>query len=205
MLQTIADIKEKFGLTVYGVIHIGAHRGQEYLEYLEGGVYNMIFFEPEPNNYEILVDNLKGAVGNLKFFNLALGNETGIKEMFIETANQGMSSSILKPKEHLKQYPWITFDYKQEVLIDRLDNILFNRSDYNMINIDVQGYELEVFKGAMETLESINIIYTEVNAKEMYEGCVLVKELDEYLRKFGFNRVVDNLGKQNWGEAIYLK
>ena len=64
------------------------------------------------------------------------------------------------------------FNRKKEVNITRLDDEEFDRSKFNFINIDVQGYELEVFKGATKTLESIDLILAEINKEEMYKDCV---------------------------------
>jgi hypothetical protein len=89
--------------------------------------------------------------------------------------------------------------------MDKLDNILFIRNDFNMINIDVQGYELEVFKGAVETLNTIDYIYTEVNFVEMYKNCCIVNKLDIFLREHGFKRVLTNSDPKTWGDALYLK
>jgi FkbM family methyltransferase len=142
---------------------------------------------------------------SILIYQLALGNETGEKEMFVETANKGQSCSVLEPKIHLKQYPKIKFDKKETVTMDKLDNIEFDRAKFNMINVDTQGYELEVFKGATETLQTIDIIYSEVNFEEVYKGCVLVDDLDKFLGKFGFVRILTDAKPKSWGDALYLK
>jgi hypothetical protein len=127
-------------------------------------------------------------------------------DMFIETANQGQSCSLLEPGTHLKLYPHIQFSKKETVNVEKLDNIPFDRSKYNMINIDVQGAELEVFKGAVNTLRHIDIIYAEVNTEEVYKGCALMDEIDSFLAGFGFNRVAQAFPCGNaWGDALYLK
>jgi FkbM family methyltransferase len=203
MIITLTDMIRKFNLDIRGVLHIGAHHGQEYIEYNANGIENVIFFEPIQNNYKRLLDLVPCGV---KTYNIALGNQTGEIDMFVETANGGMSCSVLEPGTHLKTYPNITFNSKEKVKIDKLDNILFDRGNYNMINIDVQGYELEVFKGAVKTLEFIDIIYTEVNTEEVYKGCVTMTELDNYLSGFGFRRVFQSFTcHPSWGDAIYLK
>jgi hypothetical protein len=126
----------------------------------------------------------------------------GEVDMYVETANQGQSSSVLEPGTHLDTYPQITFDNKVKVKIDRLDN--FDFSDCNVLNIDVQGYELEVLKGATETLKHIDMILTEVNTGEVYKGCAKMEELDNYLR--GFKRVYEHIfGNINYGDAIYIR
>ena len=204
MLIPLNILKSKYNLEIKGVIHIGAHYGQEFKEYEKAQIKNLIFFEPVKLNYEGLIKNLPKSE-NIKTFNLALGNETGLKDMYIETQNKGQSNSLLEPKEHLKQYPNIMFTNKETVKIDKLDNIEYIRKDYNMINIDVQGFELEVFKGAKGSLKHIDIIYSEINLTEMYKGCVLVDELDTFLKQFGLYRILSDTHFKTWGDALYLK
>ena len=196
----LKNIIEDFDLKIKGVIHIGAHYGEEYRIYSECGIKNMIFFEPVQANYKILIESLPE---NTRTYNIALGNERGVREMYIETVNTGQSCSLLEPGTHLSSYPGIKFDTKEIVKMDKLDNIPFNRTIYNMINIDVQGYELEVFKGAIETLKSIDIIYTEVNRDEVYKNCARVEEIDLFLNNF--KRVKTQWDGITWGDALYIK
>ena len=160
-----------------------------------------MFFEPLKKNFEVLKSN----ISNFPIFNLALGNETGQIKMFTESKNNGQSSSILKPKIHLNQYPHIVFDGEEVVEIIKLDDFDYDKEKFNFINIDVQGYELEVFKGAKKVLESIQYILSEVNNAEVYENCVNVSELDVFLGEFGFERVETNWEGGTWGDAFYIK
>ena len=205
MLITLDQIVQRYHPTINGVIHIGAHWGQEYPDYVRHGIKNMMFFEPVPVTFAKLVEHLPKEHPGVALYNLALGNFTGKKVMNLETENKGQSSSFLEPEYHLKMSPEIIFHTKQEMDMDKLDNIEFDRSLYNMINIDVQGYELEVFKGSVKTLETIDIVYAEVNFVHVYKDCVLVDELDEFLKKFGFVRILTNYSPKNWGDALYLK
>ena len=72
--------------------------------------------------------------------------------------------------------------------------------------MDVQGYELEVLKG-FDNLDKINYIKTEVNRKELYKDCALVKDLDKYLKKYNFLRVKTVWWGRTvpWGDAFYVK
>ena len=206
MLIPLDKIINVFDLKIKGVLHIGAHWGEEYDAYYKQNIKNLIFFEPIKSNYEMLIDKLPDN-DNIKVFNIALGNGEGEKEMFTETANRGQSCSFLEPLGHLKSYPHIKFDRKEVVNIDKLDNIPFDRSLHNMINIDVQGYELEVFKGGMDTIGFIDIIYAEVNFNDVYKDCCKVTELDSFLGMFGFDRVLTETKYSylGWGDALYLK
>jgi len=204
MVISFDKIVEKYNLKVRGVLHIGAHWGQEEPMYAKHGIENMAFFEPIKSNYEQLLTYLP-KTDSIKTFNFALGNTTGSMDMFVETWNKGQSCSLLEPKLHLTQYPHIKFEGKETVQIHRLDDVDINRTLYNMINIDVQGYELEVFKGAKDTLKGIDIVYTEVNRDEVYLNCAKVEEIDAFLSGYGFIRVeTDWIGK-TWGDALYLK
>jgi len=199
---------EKSDIPIKGMIHIGAHYAQEYEDYINYGIKNIMFIEPLKDNYEKLLERLaeEPRLDNTVALKMAIGNTIGEIEMFVETANHGMSSSILEPGTHLDSYPGITFDTKETVKIDKLDNVEFDRSKYDTLNVDVQGYELEVFKGAEETLKHINTIFTEINIGEVYKGCGKMSEIDEYLETFGFVRIFTHLyDNKGFGDAIYIK
>ena len=202
MLLDFNNIYEKYNLNVKGVIHIGAHHGQEDYFYQNKKINNIMYFEPLSDNFRILESNVPK---NRVLHNLALGNEEKNISMYVERVNRGMSSSILKPQLHLTQYPHIVFNEVEEVRMTKLDNVDFNRNDYNFINIDVQGYELEVFKGGYNFLNSIDYIMSEVNREELYKDCARIEQLDEFLSNYGFERVETYWAGGSWGDAFYIK
>ena len=203
MLIDLTDLVKKYNMNIKGVIHIGGHFGEEYNKYIELGINKQIWFEPLKSNFETLVENINNR--NITCFNTALGNQTGKINMNVELDNKKQSSSILNPKLHLIQHPTIRFTETEEVNIDKLDNFNTDTDTYNFINIDVQGYELEVFKGANKTLKHIDYIYSEVNRDEVYENCAKVDELDKFLLNYGFSRVETNWACDIWGDALYIK
>ena len=71
--------------------------------------------------------------------------------------------------------------------------------------MDVQGYELEVLKGAKKTLESVDYVYCEVNRDEVYENNAYVEELDEFLKEYNMIRVMTSWEGQIWGDALYVR
>jgi FkbM family methyltransferase len=54
------------------------------------------------------------------------------------------------------------------------------------LKIDVQGYELEVLKGAERVLSSVDVILTEVNHTELFKGVPLSAELIAWIAQRGF-------------------
>ncbi|MDY0873795.1 FkbM family methyltransferase [Dongia rigui] len=70
----------------------------------------------------------------------------------------------------------------------RLDDLadLDGLSDIDLIKIDVQGGELDVFRGASKALGSALMIITEVEFVELYVGQPLFADVDQHLRKNGY-------------------
>jgi FkbM family methyltransferase len=202
MLLNLENLNLKYGLKIKGVLHIGAHVGQELGTYQKLGISNVMFFEPVQKTF----DRLKQNVGESAIIiNTALGNIEGEVEMYTETINEGQSSSVLEPEYHLIQHPNIKFNGREKVKITKLDNFIENKENYNFINVDVQGYELEVFKGGSEYLKSIDYIMTEVNRAELYKGCARIEDLDMFLSQYGFKRVETTWDGGTWGDAFYVK
>lgn len=200
MLINLSDAIKKRNLKIKGVIHVGAHYGEEYPEYHRCGIKNIVFIEPCKPAFNVLRRNYSSRA---ILFNCALGSSEGQAVMNVETANTGQSNSLLKPAKHLEQYPSIQFTKTELVQVKTMDSLPLKRDNYNALNMDVQGYELEVLKGATETLKYIDIIYTEVNRDEVYQGCARVEQLDEFLKDF--ERVQTDWGGGTWGDAIYLR
>lgn len=198
--MNVASLIAKRKLKVTGIIHVGGHYAEEDQLYLRAGVDKRMYFEPVYENFAELKKRVQpGAI----LHNVALGSENKTGEMFIESANQGESCSLLEPLEHLKQYPNITFDSRQIVDVCRLDS--FETTGFNFLVLDVQGYELEVLKGAIHALDHIDYVLSEVNFVEMYRGCVLFAELSEWLAVRGLKFKQKEMCTENWGEAFYSR
>lgn len=205
MILNLDELVKKYDMNVRGVLHIGAHFGEENVAYDRLNIKKRAFFEPVKNNFEKLKENVN-VNENHKLFNIALGNRNGLERMHVESINLGQSSSILKPKLHLVQYPHIQFNEIEIVPIHRLDDFEeINKSDYNFINMDVQGYELEVLKGAEKTLSGIDYLMTEINRDEVYENCARIEQLIEFLKPYGFQFVEQDWGGQTWGDGFFVK
>lgn len=198
MTLPLHQMIRKYSLNITGVIHVGAHHGQEYLDYSDNGIENVVMIEPLPSAFVELLNNVPDHV---KCYRLACGATNGVMTLYTETANGGMSSSLLIPDQHLQQYPHIEFTGQEIVNVTRLDDL--DLHGYNVLNIDVQGYELEVLKGATETLKGVDAIFIEVNTKQLYKGAPHVTELDNFLT--GFARVETEWIGGNWGEALYRR
>lgn len=202
MILDLVGLTKKYNMDITGVIHIGAHFGEENGVYNQLKIKNRTYFEPNSKNFNTLKQNL-GNKYNL--INKALGNDNKKMTMFVESANSGQSNSLLKPALHLRQYPHIQFTDTEEVDMVRMDDMGLDFSDYNFINIDVQGYELEVFKGAEKTLNNIDYIMSEINRDEVYENCARIEDLINFLSPYGFKLVETDWAGNSWGDGLFIK
>jgi FkbM family methyltransferase len=203
MLLNLTTLVKKYSLKINGVIHVGAHWGEECDEYSQLGIKNIALIEPCAKAFNILKQKFSGH-HHIKLFNYACTTTAGTAVMFTETANKGQSNSLLEPVNHLKYYPEIKFNSTEIVKTVRLDALGLH-SKYNMLNIDVQGAEAGVLLGASGILAQIDYVYTEVNqdGANLYKNAVGVTELDNILREF--DRVETNWVNAGWGDALYIR
>jgi FkbM family methyltransferase len=202
MLISFSEIIKKYNMNVAGIIHIGAHYGEEMGDYIDNGIKDIILFEPLSDNFNILERNVKNLNANIVGHQVALGSTPGNATMYV-SSNEKQSSSILKPKVHLTHHPNVSFPSTEIVEVKTLDQ--FETSNFNFINMDVQGYELEVLKGASKTLMHIDYVYCEVNRDEVYENNAFIEQIDEYLSQYNLVRVETDWSGGIWGDALYVK
>lgn len=205
MIVGFEQYHHKYNFNISGIIHVGAHHGQEWQEYqYYFGEVTTHWFEPLPDVYKILKENLINKPKTY-IYNIALGSQKQQKKMYV-SSNEGQSSSILKPKTHQVNFPDIVFDLKNpvRVLIEELDNL--NITGVNMIVLDTQGYELEVLRGASTTLNRIEHLFTEFQTSELYEGSEsYLEKIDEFLEPYNLKREQTWFVGGDWGDAYYRK
>jgi FkbM family methyltransferase len=202
MLISLSEMITKYNMNIRGVIHIGAHYGEEVPEYIKNGISEVHLFEPLSESYKILVNNLQDLKINWVTYNTALGSKNERVTMFVSD-NERQSSSILSPKDHLTHHPNVRFPTTEEILVTTLDSQKIKNC--NFINMDVQGYELEVLRGATKTLEHVDYVYCEVNRAEVYENNAFVEEIDEFLSQYNMIRVETDWAGEIWGDALYVR
>ncbi len=204
MLLSFKDLVKKYDLKIKGIIHVGGHHGEELEDYIDEGIQNIILFEPLSDCFDVIGYKCQDLNANIEGHQVALGSERGIAKMYVSD-NEKQSSSILKPKVHLTHHPHVKFPETEDVEVHLLDDYLPNIKDYNFINMDVQGFELEVLKGGRGVLEQIDYVYCEVNRDEVYENNAYVEEIDEFLAEYGMERMETDWAGDIWGDALYIK
>jgi FkbM family methyltransferase len=192
---------------IKGVIHIGAHECEErdgYLQYFKISDDNIIWIDA----LEEKTKQMKEQKPSLRIFNECISNKDDETISFMVT-NNFQSSSMLNFKTHSIEHPHIHETNRISMKTKKLatfykENGIIS-SDFNFMNLDIQGAELLALEGAGDILNDIDYIYTEVNINEVYENCCLLHEIDNFLLKYNFKRVLISMTNHGWGDAFYVK
>lgn len=210
MYIKLHDLIQKYSLDIKGIIHVGAHHGEEYDDYKQAGVNDIVLVECSKPALEVLTRRFAGNK-DVTIYGWAFGeqNKTGVP-LYVETANSGQSNSLLEPLKHLEDFPSIVFTGQELVNIRMMDDFpRLRKGTHNFLNIDTQGSELDVIKGGIQTLGHIDYVYTEINRAEMYKDCAMINEMDDFLSDYGFQRVetfwCDGGNAGNWGDGFYIR
>ena len=191
-------IQECVGKSDTIILEIGCNDGSHTLWFLKTFENPRIYcFEPDPR----AIARFKKKVGrhpNVNLFEIAVSDHNGdvtfyqsdgqLNEKSAENMSEGwdLSGSVRRPKEHLKIHPWINFDKNITVKTKTLDTWC-NEHGIDIIDfiwMDVQGAEIDVFKGGMKALAKTRFLYTEYNNIELYHGQRTLKQLLDYLKNF---------------------
>jgi len=179
LIEDLNDIKT--------VIDIGSNKGQFSLltryYFPKAKIYS---FEPQGR---ILSKQKKifSNDSNIKFFQMGLGNEKCNKKFYV--TNREDSSSFLEPKNtYVETYKIKSF---KKIKINKLENMInSDKLEKNvLVKLDVQGFELEVLKGAKKLLNKIDYIITEMSYQNIYKNQVVRSDLKLFLKKNNFVKV----------------
>ena len=147
---TIDFIKNRLQ-TGHTFIDVGAHYGlmSFVASRVVGKEGRIVAVEPIRKTYKNLITNIKlNKFLNIKSLNIALGEKNGTVKIYTHKVND-MKSSISPRKTELNNY--LT---SQEVKLKTIDSIVdeMKINKVNMLKIDVEGYEMNVIKGATHTI-----------------------------------------------------
>ena len=137
----------------------------------------IIAFEPDPVHYECLTKNVPEDV---ETHQLAVGND---------------SKMIALSDDDFTQAKRVVGDGSiPMVTVDSL-----GLSDIDMIKIDVEGYEMEVLKGAVQTLENLQYLMIELNNNTKKYGSSNI-EIEKHVQSLGFRPLIEH-----WPDKVFVR
>lgn len=200
----LSDLR-KYNKTITGVLHIGAHDCEEIELYRSWKIpdSNVIWIEALPDK---VAEAQARGIPNV--FHEAIYDKDDESIAFKRT-NNTQASSILDLEMHKIFHPDIdvieTIPMKTKTIDTFMMENSFDRSKYNFWNFDIQGAEFMALKGGEDSLKYADVLYLEINIRELYKGCVLLPDLDSYLQTHGFIRTKIALNPAGWGDALYIR
>ena len=208
MILNVDDVYKAFlynNISITGIFHVGAHECEELLFYNSFGVKNEDIVWIDAVESKVTDATNRGIVN---VYN-ALITDKDDEDVQFNISNNIQSSSILEFGTHSEEHPWVVYTdkvLKKSITVDTFfEKNDLDASKYNFWNFDIQGAELIALKGATKSLQYAKALYLEVNEKELYKGCALIDEIDDFLSKHNFKRVLTKITQHGWGDALYLK
>ena len=165
------------------VVDVGANEGL-FAKRLrdEGFTGRIVSFEPLSSAF-VLLALASASDPKWECLRLALGATTG--EATLNVAGNLASSSFLPMDRELTEAePRLAYVGKEECSLSTLDILapdLFQPEERLYLKLDVQGFELEVLRGAEATLEHVVVLDVELSQTQLYEGAPLMDEVVAYL------------------------
>jgi FkbM family methyltransferase len=137
----------------------------------------VVAFEPDPLHYECLVKNVPE---DIETHQLAVGNEQ--KMISLSQDNFTQSKRVVGEGT----IPMITVDS-------------LKMDDIDLIKIDVEGYEMEVLKGAVETLKNTQYLMIELNNNTKKYGSNNI-DVEKFITSLGFKVFM-----AHWPDKVFYR
>ena len=202
----LLELCVKHGVRPRGVVHVGAHEGRDVAALESAGTEMIVLIEANPAAHTRLVQATRGRP-NVVAVNRAICNKAGTAKLHVTSPDIG--SSLLTMAGYGEVYPQILPSQSIDVDAATLDGLFgemnWDAARVNVLNIDAQGAEALVLRGAQNLLRHIEAIAIEVYFYELYRGCAQIEQIDEALETAGFQRVATQSPHSSWGDAFYVR
>jgi FkbM family methyltransferase len=212
-IQPFQVIKELGLPSPRGVLQVGASYGQEMGWFVDNGITAGVFIEPLPEPFAALSATCR-QLPNFIAVNALCAETTGERVHFHVASNGGMSSSMLAPANHLREFDFVRFEHTLELVTNRLDHVLAFLQQHghgaacaqlDLLYMDTQGAELKVLRGAGAVLQRMRYVVTEVTRNRMYDGAPQLSDLVAFLEPEGFTLNNVNFDRHHHGDALFVR
>lgn len=197
-------IFERINVQPKGVIHVGLY------DFIECGCYlklvgdNVIGIEANPDIYQNMSKPVADKWG-FKIFNEFTYKEDGVEKEFYLCPN-GVGSSFYQGQPEWGKVNSITVKTKTLSTIIEENNIDMNQ--YDFLNVDVEGAELDVLMGFEKHLDHINVIDIETTLDDRNNSGATHPVIVEWLGERGFElreMSLDNYQRDGWGDSVFVR
>ena len=190
-----------------GVIHVGAHVGEELEQYIASGFKRILLIEANPIVIPRLIQHVDfwrswiselcqvwgiSQVPEIRILHVAAAKTSGMAAFYL--SQYPVLSSLLRPST-----PWLT-NTAQVVRVpalsidDAVEKVRWASKNIDLIVTDAQGADLSVLKGAPLVLQTAQMVIVEVYTRSRYLGQCEPIQVRMFLEANGFwqSRVVES-------------
>jgi FkbM family methyltransferase len=164
-------------------IDVGAHIGYFTLLFaqLAGGTGQVLAFEPEAGNFDLLEQNIAAnGYRNVTARRAAVGETTGRGSLLVDPFNSGGARLI----DGAALGPGSGSNVEVVALDDECPQL---RGRVRLVKVDAEGRELSVLRGARKTLETSSVsVVTEFTPRALEDAGTPPDELLSFLGELGF-------------------
>ncbi|MBN2803979.1 MAG: FkbM family methyltransferase, partial [Deltaproteobacteria bacterium] len=177
---------------------------------------------------EKLCNDLNSATpSNIQYYPKALGERTETRDFFM-TAHPMCASLFISDDKFIDLYNGLEVSrFKEKMTLDTVSIEDFaaenNIENIDFIKIDIQGAELDVFKGGSGLVSKSLMIVTEVEFLPLYKGQPLFGDVSAYLSELGLmfhkflgvagrtlkpfviNNDPNTVSQQMWSDAVFIR
>lgn len=194
-------IFERLNIQPKGIVHVGLW------DFLESGCYTrlvgnkVIGVEANPHVYETMSKPVCDKWG-MKCFNEFLYREDdAVKNFYF--ADYGSSFYPGQPEWNKTQ----SIKVKTKTLSTLIDENHIDMNEYDFLNIDVEGAELDVLIGFEKHLEYINVIDLETSLDDRCKSGASHEVLVSWLSERGFDlkEMSSSYEREGWGDSVFVR
>lgn len=133
---------------------------------------NVIAFEPVPENIDCIKSHIsENNLGNIELENFVVSDLNGLINFTIEKNNANSHIADIEIS-HMSTNVKKILNLQQVTLDSYMSEMDIHP---NVIKIDVEGAEVKVLRGALNTLKIDKpLIIVSIHSKECYEGCMQI-------------------------------
>lgn len=172
----------------------------------------IIAFEPIPEIFSQLVQNCR-LYSQILCRQIAIGASCGETAMNVYPVHQ-LSSVLSIYDDALYTHSGPGADKERSIIVplSTLDRELETVDEISVLKVDVQGYEAEVFSGAVEALKRTKVLVTEITYVPYYKGDRQFLDLWRHLISiapfdlWGVSAPrVSSAGRPMWADAVFVQ
>jgi FkbM family methyltransferase len=199
--EVFVGIFERINIHPKGIIHVGMWDFCEHACYTKLVGNKVIGVEANKFIYETMSKPVADRCG-YKSFNEYLYSEDNVEKDFYMA---GEGSSLYPGPSYWNKTNSVKIKTKTLSTLIEENNIDMN--EYDFLNIDAEGAELDILRGFEKYLSYINVIDLETSVDDRHNSGVTHELVDEWLSERGFEltEMSSSYKHQGWGDSLFVR